>query len=102
MSRLETLEQLLTQNPSDTFVRYGLAMEYSRAERLADALAQYEAILASRPDYAAAWHQGGQLLEQLGRIGEAREYYRRGIEVTTRPGDRHARDQMQTALDQLG
>jgi len=102
MSRLETLEQLLSQNPSDTFVRYGLAMEYSRAGRPADALAQYEAILESEPDYAAAWYQGGQLLEQLGRIDEAREHYRRGVEVTTRLGDHHARDQVQAALDQLG
>lgn len=101
MDRLEILKQLAEQNPADTFARYGLGMEYARMGRFAEAAGQYRAIAAVRPDYAAVYYQGGQALEQLGQIEEARKFYRQGIEVTTRLGDGHARDQLQTALDAL-
>jgi tetratricopeptide (TPR) repeat protein len=101
MDRLETLKQLVAQNPSDRFARYGLAMECGKAGEFAEAVAQYEAILGSDPDYAAAYFQGGQALERLGRFAEAKALYRRGIEVTTRLGDRHARDQIEAALNAL-
>jgi tetratricopeptide (TPR) repeat protein len=102
MDRLEALKQLVAQNPGDSFARYGLATEYARAGRLAEAAAELQALVEAHPDYAAAYYQGGQALEGLGRIEEAREFYRRGIGVTTSQGNGHARDQLQTALDLLG
>jgi tetratricopeptide (TPR) repeat protein len=102
MDRLETLKQIVAQNPADTFARYGLAMEHARAGQFAEALAQYEAILGVKPGYVAAWYQGGQALERLGRREDAKQFYRRGIEATTKSGDGHARDQFEAALDTLG
>jgi tetratricopeptide (TPR) repeat protein len=102
MNRLDTLKELVRQNPSDTFARYGLAMEYARAGDFAAAAAEYQALLDAHPEYAAAYYQYGQALEQLGRIEDARNFYRRGIGVTTSLGDLHARDQLQAALDLLG
>jgi hypothetical protein len=37
----------------------------------------------------------------MGRVTEAREVYQRGVEVTARSGDQHARSEMQGALDML-
>jgi tetratricopeptide (TPR) repeat protein len=102
MNRLETLKDLVRQNPSDTFARYGLAMECARAGDFVAAAAEYQAILDAHPDYAAAYYQFGQALERLGRIEEARDLYRRGVAVTTGAGDLHARDQLQAALELLG
>ncbi len=101
-TRLETLKNLLAQNPSDSFIRYGLANEYGRSGDLPGAVAEYESLLAENPDYHAAYFHGGQTLEKLGRIDEAREYYRRGVAVTTRLGNQHALSEMQAALDILG
>jgi tetratricopeptide (TPR) repeat protein len=102
MDRLETLKNLVAQNPADTFARYGLAMEHTRRGEYSEAVAQYQAIAAANPDYAAVYFQGGQALERLGRAEEAKQFYRRGIEVTTKLGDGHARDQLQAALEMLG
>ncbi len=102
MNRLETLKELVRQNPSDTFARYGLAMEYARGGEFAAAAAEYKTLVETHPEYAAAYFQGGQALERLGNLDEARDLYRRGIAVTTSLGDLHARDQLQSALDQLG
>ncbi len=100
--RLETLRSILEQNPSDTFARYGLAMEYARMGEYEQASAEYAKLITTNPDYAPAYFHGGQALEKLGRTDEAREIYRRGVEVTTRQGNAHARSEMQTALDMLG
>ncbi len=98
-SRLDLLKQLLAQDPSSVFARYGLAMEYVNTGRLEDAIAEFEAILRADPSYSAAYFHGGQTLEKLGRLDEAREYYRRGVAATRDP---HARSELQAALDILG
>ena len=98
-SRIEVLKQLLEQNPASAFARYGLAMEYVKAGELESAIAEFRAILAAEPAYAAAYFHGGQTLEKLGRLDEARTLYREGIANTR---DAHARSEMQAALDILG
>ena len=98
-SRIDTLKQLLEQNPSSTFARYGLAMEYVKSGELAAAVDEFRAIAASDPSYSAAYFHGGQTLEKLGRLSDARDLYRQGIAQTR---DAHARSEMQAALDMLG
>jgi tetratricopeptide (TPR) repeat protein len=101
-TRLDILKSILEQNPGDRFARYGLAMEYRNAGDLEAAMSQFRALMSAHADYGPAYFHGGQTLERLGRIEEAREVYLLGIEATTRIGDQHARDEMQGALDLLG
>jgi Tfp pilus assembly protein PilF len=101
-ARIDLLRNLLAQNPSDAFARYGLAMEHARAGDLGSAMAEFRTLLEEKPDYAAAYYHGAQTLEKMGDAEGARELYRRGIEVTTRTGDSHTRSELQAALDLLG
>lgn len=98
-TRIDILKQLLEQNPASTFARYGLAMEYVKAGELEMAIAEFKAVAAADPGYSAAYFQGAQTLEKLGRLGDARGLYREGIAKTR---DDHARAEMQAALDVLG
>jgi len=98
-TRIEALQQLLAQHPSNTLARYGLAMAYVGAGELARALPEFEALMAADPAYSAAYFHGGQTLEKLGRLEEARDTFRRGVAVTKDP---HARGELQAALDLLG
>jgi tetratricopeptide (TPR) repeat protein len=97
--RLEILKQLLAENPANTFARYGLAMERIKTGDLDGAVAEFEAVLESDPKYSAAYYHGGQTLEKLGRLDQARDLYRRGIDATRDP---HALGELQAALDILG
>ena len=101
-SRLEILKSMVEQNPANSFARYGLAMEYRNSGALAEAVTEFRALIAGQPDYSAAYFHGGQTLERMGHIAEARELYRQGIEVTTRKGDLNTRDEIQAALDLMG
>ncbi|MGD0772095.1 MAG: hypothetical protein ABSC05_04660 [Candidatus Solibacter sp.] len=100
-TRLDTLKSMVDQNPTDSFARYGLAMEYRNTGQLEAAIAEFRALMAANPGYAPAYFHGGQALERIGRIAEARQVYLQGIEVTTRSGDQHARSELQGVLDLL-
>jgi Tfp pilus assembly protein PilF len=100
-TRLETLKTLSAQNPQDSFLRYGLAMEYRNSGDLASALREFQALMDAEPDYCATYFHAGQTLERMGRRDEARAVYEKGIEATTRKGDLHAKGELQGALDLL-
>jgi tetratricopeptide (TPR) repeat protein len=101
-TRLDILKTLVAQNPADSFSRYGLAMEYRNAGDLDSAIRVFRELIAATPDYAAAYYHGGQTLERLGQLEEARALYREGIEVSGRKGDLHTQSEIQAALDLLG
>lgn len=101
MSRVEILKTMLEQNPADSFARYALAQELANNGQLEQAAGEYRALLAANSNYAAAYFHGGQALEKLGRVDEARQLYAQGIEVTMRSGDSHARAELEAALNLL-
>jgi tetratricopeptide (TPR) repeat protein len=76
-------------------------MEYANTGSLEAAVEQFEALLSYNPNYCAGYFHGGQTLEKLGRIDEARDIYRRGIEVTDATGDEHTRGELIAALRNL-
>jgi len=92
---------MVAQNPADAFARYGLAMELIKGGELANGVAEFRALLEHNPNYAAAYFHGGQTLEKLGDLEQARAFYEKGVEVTGRTGDQHARSELQAALDML-
>ena len=92
---------MLAQNPADAFARYGLAMELVKGGELAAAVAEFRALIEHNPNYAAAYFHGGQALEKLGDVEQARAMYEQGIAVTSRTGDAHTRSELQAALDLL-
>jgi tetratricopeptide (TPR) repeat protein len=101
-NRLEILKSMVEQKPTDSFARYGLAMEYRNTGDLDAAMGEFRLLMANNPDYAPAYFHGGQTLERMGLLEEARQVYQQGIQVTTQSGDQHARSEMQAALDMLG
>ncbi len=100
-SRLEILKTMVEQKPEDAFGRYGLAMEYVRGGELESAVVEFEKLLEFNPGYAAGYFHGGQTMEKLGRIEDARALYRRGIDVTIASGDAHTKSELIAALQML-
>jgi len=102
VNRRELLLDFVRQNPGDAFARYGLAMEYLRAGDNDQALEEFGRLREQHPDYAAGYHQAGQLLIALDRLPEARATLEAGIAAAQRRGDRHASDEMRGLLDEIG
>jgi cytochrome c-type biogenesis protein CcmH/NrfG len=102
MDRIAMLGEILAQNPNDAFARYGLAMEYSKAGNLEAAMAEFEKLLATHPDYTAGYFMAAQTLARAQRIGEARKMLTAGIASAERCGNAHAKSEMEAMLLELG
>ena len=100
-SRLEQFKEFVEMDPSDTFSRYALAMEYMGTGQYADAIAQFVEVLKLDPTYSAAYFQAGIASRKSDQIDQARDYLKRGIEVADKKGDRHASNEMQQALQDI-
>jgi tetratricopeptide (TPR) repeat protein len=98
-SRIELLQQILSSDPSSKLARYALAMERINRGEWAQAMEEFAAVLVADPSYGAAYYHGGQTLEKMGQLDQAREFYRRGIAAS---GDAHTRSELEAALSILG
>ncbi len=101
MDRIATLTELLSQDPTNAFARYGLAMEYSNSGQFDRSLEEFEKLLSTNPDYTAGYFMSAQTLVKAGRTAEARQMLESGIASARRKGDAHAESEMQAMLDEI-
>jgi predicted Zn-dependent protease len=101
MDRIALLTQVLEQNPSDAFARYGLAMAHLSEGQTDAALAEFDTLIEHNPEYVPAYQMSAQTLAKLGRSPEAVDRLRRGIATAVRHGNAHAASEMQAMLDDL-
>ena len=101
MDRIAMLTEILAGNPGDAFARYGLAMEYSNAGQIEQALQEFKMLLEKNPDYTPAYFMAAQTLEKAGRVGEAKRMLVDGIGSARRTGNAHAQSEMTAMLEGL-
>ena len=101
-SRREKIEAMLADDPTDTFLRYSLAMELEKEGRNDDSLNRLRELQSDTTPYVPAFFMAGQQLAKLNRIDEARDVLRDGIEEARRQNDMHAAGEMSDFLAGLG
>jgi tetratricopeptide (TPR) repeat protein len=102
MDRIAALSEILTENPEDAFARYGLAMEYSKAGQIEQALQEYKTLIEKNPDYTPAYFMAAQTLAAASRVDEAKRWLVNGIASARRTGNTHAQSEMTAMLEELG
>jgi predicted Zn-dependent protease len=102
MDRIAALNDILTQNPKDAFARYGLAMEYSKQGDFDRALAEFEILLKTNPDYVPGYFMAAQTLAKADRVADAKSMLTTGIASARRTGNLHAQSEMEAMLAELG
>ena len=97
------LESSLAEDPSDTFLRYGLAVQCLREGAVDEGRERLSSLIADQPDDTVAAHQQlGQSYLEAGEVEEARTILGKGIALANKRGDWHAASEMQGFLDQAG
>lgn len=99
--RLAQLEKMLAKEPNDTFLLYGIALEYKKAQDLLRAIEFLKRVIALDDGYCYAYHQMGLVHESLDDLDAARQAYRAGIEAARRKGDGHALGEIEAALSMI-
>lgn len=102
MDRIAMLTEILAANPEDSFARYGLAMEYSKAGQVDQALTEFKTLIEKNPDYTPAYFMAAQTLATAGRTEEAKRMLVDGISSARRTGNTHAQSEMTAMLEELG
>ena len=85
-NRIELFEQMLTADPGNTSVLFGLAKEYEKAGRDRDLIDTLHRYLDKVDDEGNAFGMLAAAYERLGERDKARESYQRGIETAQRHG----------------
>lgn len=102
MSRREKIEAMLADDPTDTFLRYSLAMEFRSEGDHESSLQRLDELTRDQPPYVPAFFMAAQQLVDLGRIERARTLLRDGIDQARAQHDSHAAAEMSELLSSLG
>ncbi len=90
MTRLSQLQELLTDNPNDSFVIFALAKEYEKLGDEAKAFTYYQELLDKDPAYLGLYYHLGKWYERANDVEQAIHIYSRGMDVARQQGDQHA------------
>jgi predicted Zn-dependent protease len=101
MDKIAMLTEILAQNPSDAFARYGLAMEHANQGQTDTSLAEFDRLLTTHPDYTPGYFMAAQTLLKAGRTEEAKSRLNQGITSAQRTGNQHALNEMEALLSEL-
>lgn len=96
------LKEVLEANPTDSFARYGLAMEYSKAGDVERSLEEFGKLLSAHPEYTAGYFMAAQTLSSANRANEAKSMLQKGIASAQKSGNSHAQAEMEGFLAELG
>lgn len=99
--RLAQFQELVTREPHDTVVRFGLGELYFQAQEFAQAAEQFAEIIRLDPHYSAAYRYLGQSYAALGQRAEAEATFQRGIAIAEARGDLQTVKEMRVFLRRL-
>jgi predicted Zn-dependent protease len=97
--RLEAFRKFVEKSPGDPFARYSLGMALRSAGRPEEAAAELQELARRTPEYVPTYLMLGQVLETLGRDGEAAAAYEAGAAQAARKQDGHAQSELSQALE---
>jgi tetratricopeptide (TPR) repeat protein len=101
MDKIAMLSEILQQNPTDAFARYGLAMAYAGEGKTDEALREFASTTEYNPDYVPAYQMAAQTLLKLGKFDEARAKLQAGLAACERTGNAHAASEMSVMQDEI-
>jgi predicted Zn-dependent protease len=101
MDKIAALTEILTADPTNSFARYGLAMEHISQGNTDTALTEFTTLIQHSPDYVPAYQMSAQTLAKLGRTGEALDRLHNGIATANRTNNQHALAEMEALRDDL-
>jgi tetratricopeptide (TPR) repeat protein len=85
-SRIEIFEQMLTSDPANTAVLFGLAKEYEKAGDDAKLIETIERYLTTADDEGNAYGMLAAAYDRTNQPDKARETYQRGVDISMAHG----------------
>jgi Tfp pilus assembly protein PilF len=101
MERIEQLKKFLEANPTDSFLKHALALEYIKLGDDVKGRELFEELLAADPGYVGSYYHLGKLFERNDDNDKAIEWYQKGMQVAKEKGEQHAFGELRGAWEEL-
>lgn len=101
MNRLESLNEMIKQDPTDPFLQYALALEHEKSEDIHKAVGVLELLRQYHPDYLPTYYKLGKLYELLLNNIAAIAVYKMGIELAKKTGEKKTLAELNEAVMNL-
>jgi Tfp pilus assembly protein PilF len=101
MERIDKLLVFLKDSPADSFLQHALALEYIKEGDDEKAQQLFEEILQREPGYTGSYYHLAKLMERKGDYTTALEWYKKGMDVTSKTGDKKAYNELRAAFDEI-
>ena len=101
MDRIEKIKEMMSQNPTDSFLRHALALECIKIGNDDDARKLFELILDNEPGYIGSYYHLAKLLERIGETDAAIKVYEKGMGEAKKAGDEHSLSELRSAFEEL-
>ena len=96
--RLKMIEDMLSKNPTDTFLNYAAALECKKFGKTERALKLLEKVRKLDAKYLAVYFQLGKLYEEKDEIKKAIAIYKEGINIAKEQDDYKTEGELSEAL----
>src|ERR1043165_3846987 len=97
-NRLQQLQQMLEQEPHDSFLNYAVALEHGKAGDTGKAIEIIESLLQRDPNYLGAYYQLGKYYEAQQQNDRAVTTYKRGAVFAQQMNNKKALGELNEAL----
>jgi predicted Zn-dependent protease len=97
-SRIDIFKQMLTSDPINSSILFGLAKEYEKAGQTHEMIETLERYLAIADDEGNAFGMLARAYEKAEQRDKAKETYQRGIDAAMAHGHPSMADEYRTAL----
>jgi predicted Zn-dependent protease len=95
------MRAMVAKSPSNALARFGLATEALKAQLYDEAVEHLRVYLDSHADEGNGYGRLAEALVKLGRVDEARDALRQGIEASGRFGHPGMVNEFEARLDEL-
>ena len=99
-SRIDLLEKFITEDPSDPFNYYALALEYLQTNP-AKASQLFDDLLTNHSDYLPVYYTAGTFYADLANNSKAFEILSKGIELAKQKNEVKTLRELQSAIQNL-
>lgn len=96
--RLEVLKKMVESGKADSFARYALALELKKEGLIDESLAAFTALRKADEEYLPQYLMAGQMLIDVSRSEEARDWLTAGLALAQKKGDGKAAGEIESAL----
>jgi tetratricopeptide (TPR) repeat protein len=96
--RLQQIQEMLINEPCDSFLNYALAIEYAKLNDVKKAIEIIEALLKHDENYLGAYYQLGHYYEQLEQPDTAIKIYNKGIAIAKLQNNKKTLGELNEAL----